>query len=288
MKQIVRIDQAPPRHWVGDGFHVQGMFSYNQNAADYSPFLMLDYGAPFDYAPNPNGKPRGVGAHPHRGFETVTMSYSGAITHRDSSGGGGVIGPGAVQWMTAGAGILHDEFHAPDFSAIGGEMHMVQLWVNLPAKDKMTPPRYQAIEAQQIVQIEVGRSRVRLVAGEQGTHKGPASTLTPMNVWDVQVVAGDTVDLPQPEGWTTLVLVQQGAVEVNASEAVGASQLVVLSRAGTGVSIRAVGDSDARVLLLAGQPINEPVAGYGPFVMNTQQEIRQAVMDFNAGKFGAI
>ncbi len=287
MKKIVRIDQAPPRHWVGDGFHVHSMFSYDRNAADYSPFLMLDYGAPYSYAPNA-GKPRGVGAHPHRGFETVTMAYSGAITHRDSAGGGGVIGPGDVQWMTAGAGIMHDEFHAPAFSASGGEMHMVQLWVNLPAKDKMTAPRYQAIEQAQIEQINVGQSSVRLIAGEQGAAHGPASTFTPMNVWDVQLAAGDSLELPQPEGWTTLVLVQVGAVQVNGSAAVGASQLVVLGSAGTGLTIKNASDKPAQVLLLAGEPIAEPVVGYGPFVMNTEQEIRQAVTDFNAGKFGRI
>ena len=290
MKTITRIDLAPPRHWVGDGFHVHSMFSYNANAADYSPFLMLDYGAPFVYAPN-TAKPRGVGAHPHRGFETVTIAYSGAITHRDSAGGGGVIGPGDVQWMTAGSGIIHDEFHDPDFSVAGGEMHMVQLWVNLPAKDKMTAPGYQAITNADITELKLGKSNassVRLIAGNRDSSVAPASTFTPMNVWDVQLAAGDTVNLPQPDGWTSLVLVQQGKVQVNDSKPVGASQLVVLSRKGTDLNITADAAAPARVLLLAGEPINEPVVGYGPFVMNTEQEIRQAVADYNRGAFGHI
>ena len=295
MKKISRIDLAPPRHWVGDGFHVHGMFSYNANAADYSPFLMLDYGAPYAYAPN-SGKPRGVGAHPHRGFETVTIAYAGAITHRDSAGGGGVIDVGDVQWMTAGAGIIHDEFHSPAFSAAGGEMHMVQLWVNLPAKDKMTPPKYQAISHADIAEVAVGKdgqSALRLIAGNldatNGAAKvtnGAASTFTPMCLWDVQIAAGDTVNLPQPEGWTCLVLVQQGSVQVNESAPVGASQLVVMQREGTGLALSAAVAS--RVLMMSGEPINEPVVGYGPFVMNTQAEIRQAVTDYNSGKFGKI
>jgi redox-sensitive bicupin YhaK (pirin superfamily) len=287
-KTIVRIDQAPPRHWVGDGFHVHSMFSYNRNAADYSPFLMLDYGAPYHFSPNFSSKPRGVGSHPHRGFETVTIAYTGAVKHRDSAGGGGIIAPGDVQWMTAGRGIVHDEFHAPAFSASGGEMHMVQLWVNLPRKDKMTAPGYQAIAQADIAQINIGQSSVRLIAGQHDAKTGPATTFTPMNLWDVQVAAGETLSLPQPEGWTTLVLVQIGEVKVNGSATVGSSQLVMLSRTGTGVTIAAPAQSAARVLLLAGQPIDEPVVGYGPFVMNSEQEIRQAVTDFNSGKFGQI
>ena len=285
MKPITRIDIAPPRHWVGDGFHVHGLFSYNANAADYSPFLMLDYGAPYVYEPN-TGKPRGVGAHPHRGFETVTIAYTGAITHRDSAGGGGVIGPGDVQWMTAGSGIIHDEFHAPEFSAAGGEMHMVQLWVNLPAKDKMTAPGYQAITNHDIAEVKLGESKLRLIAGSLDTHTAPASTFTPMRLWDLQLAAGDTVSLPQPESWTCLVLVQQGSVQVNGSKPVGASQLVVLSRSGTDLNITSA--SHSRVLLMAGEPINEPVVGHGPFVMNTEAEIRQAIMDYNRGAFGKI
>jgi redox-sensitive bicupin YhaK (pirin superfamily) len=293
IKQIIRIDSAPPRHWVGDGFHVHGMFSYNQDAHLYSPFLMLDYGAPYVCEPRDvvNGaSARGVGSHPHRGFETVTIAYSGAVAHRDSSGGGGIINPGDVQWMTAGSGLVHDEFHAEDFSKAGGTMHMVQLWVNLPAKDKMTKPGYQAITNAAIPEINLDAGSVRVIAGrhnQQGLQTdGAASTFTPMNVWDVRIKANQTLSLPQPEGWTTLLLVQSGSITVNGSQAAGAAQLMMLSRIGTVVDITA--STDTQLLLLAGEPINEPVFGYGPFVMNTKQEIVQAFEDFNAGKFGQI
>ncbi len=292
-KSIIRIDSAPPRHWVGDGFHVHGMFSYNQDAHLYSPFLMLDYGAPYVCEPRDvaNGAtPRGVGSHPHRGFETVTIAYSGEVAHRDSSGGGGIIGVGDVQWMTAGSGLVHDEFHSKAFSKSGGIMHMVQLWVNLPAKDKMTKPGYQAITQAAIPQTMLDGASVRVIAGSHNAHdvqaKGAAKTFTPMNVWDVRIKAGQTMSLPQPDGWTTLLLVQSGKIAVNDSNEVGAAQLVMLSRSGTDVSITA--SQDTQLLLLAGEPIDEPVVGYGPFVMNTEQEIRQAFVDFNAGKFGQI
>jgi quercetin 2,3-dioxygenase len=288
-KTIIRTDNAPPRHWVGDGFHVHSMFSYNQDADLYSPFLMLDYGAPYRCEPRDvaNGAtPRGVGSHPHRGFETVTIAYSGEVAHRDSSGGGGLIRAGDVQWMTAGSGLVHDEFHSPDFSQAGGDMHMVQLWVNLPAKDKMTKPGYQAIAKADIPQVKLDAGSVRCIAGSHAHSAGAATTFTPMNVWDVRIKSGQTMSLPQPEGWTTLALVQQGKVTVNGGAVTGAAQLVMLSRSGTEVSITA--SEDAQVLLLAGEPINEPVFGYGPFVMNTREEIIQAFEDFNAGKFGQI
>jgi len=295
-KSVIRIDSAPPRHWVGDGFHVHSMFSYNTDAHLYSPFLMLDYGAPYLCEPRDvaNGAtPRGVGSHPHRGFETVTIAYSGEVAHRDSSGGGGIIGVGDVQWMTAGSGLVHDEFHSPAFSQAGGEMHMVQLWVNLPAKDKMTQPGYQAIKNESIPQARWDGACARIIAASPTPYapadtppSGAAKTFTPMNVWDMRVEAGKTVSLPQPEGWTTLLLVQSGAVTVNGSKAAGAAQLVMLSRNGTEVSITAL--EATQLLLLAGEPINEPVFGYGPFVMNTKQEIMQAIDDFNAGKFGQI
>jgi len=296
-KSIIRIDNAPPRHWVGDGFHVHGMFSYNTDAHLYSPFLMLDYGAPYLCEPRDvasGATPRGVGSHPHRGFETVTIAYSGEVAHRDSSGGGGIIGVGDVQWMTAGSGLVHDEFHSPAFSQAGGTMHMVQLWVNLPAKDKMTKPGYQAITQADIPEAMLDGASVRVIAGSLTGHglqadaiaEGAATTFTPMNVWDVRIEAGKTISLSQPEGWTTLLLVQSGSVTVNGGKAAGAAQLVMLSRAGTDVSITAA--QNAQLLLLAGEPINEPVFGYGPFVMNTRSEIVQAIDDFNAGKFGVI
>jgi redox-sensitive bicupin YhaK (pirin superfamily) len=288
MKKIAHIAPAPARHWVGDGFPVHNMFGYGPGADLRSPFLMLDYGAATRFEPNPTPQRRGVGSHPHRGFETVTIVYDGEVEHRDSTGGGGVIGPGDIQWMTAGGGILHDEFHSAAYSRSGGPFEMVQLWVNLPAKDKMTAAHYQAIVDADVpaVALPDGAGRVRVIAGAFDGVKGPATTYTPMNVWDVTLAAGKAVTLPQPDGWTTLALVQHGTVQVNDEQIVREKQLVTFRRDGDAVRLEANGD--ARVLLLAGEPIDEPVVGYGPFVMNSEQEIRQAIADFNAGRFGRM
>ncbi len=285
-KKVLSVHSAPDRHWVGDGFPVHSMFSYTGDTARTSPFLMLDYGAPTRF--EPTTQRRGVGTHPHRGFETVTIVYEGEVEHLDSTGGGGVIGPGDVQWMTAGSGILHQEFHSSNYAKAGGPFEMVQLWVNLPAKDKMTKPGYQGITDKQIpaVALADGAGTVRLIAGEQGGAKGPARTFTPMNVWDVRLKAGKAAELPQPEGWTVLVVVLAGNVRVNGGQVLKPAQMVSLAKEGEGLSITA--DTDAKVLLLAGQPIDEPVVGYGPFVMNTREEIVQAVNDFNGGKFGRM
>lgn len=288
MKQVIQIFKAPARHWVGDGFPVHSMFSYDREAERFSPFLLLDYAAPTAFPPQPPGAPsRGVGAHPHRGFETVTIVFAGEVAHRDSTGNGGIIGAGDVQWMTAGSGIVHEEFHAENFSRNGGAFHMAQLWVNLPAKDKMTAPGYQGIGAAAIRVVELADGgKVRVIAGEFNGHRGPAHTHTPMNVWEVNVGAGKSLELAQPDGWTTLLLVTGGSVRVNGSEAVTAAQLAMLSRDGTQLRIDA--QSDAAMLLLAGEPIPEPVVGYGPFVMNNQQQIVQAFNDYHSGKFGKM
>lgn len=287
-KKILGIGHAPGRHWVGDGFPVHGMFGYSgPGVAQRSPFLMLDYAAPTTFSPNPGGR-RGVGQHPHRGFETVTIVYAGEVEHRDSTGQGGVIGPGDVQWMTAGSGILHEEFHSEAYSRSGGPFEMVQLWVNLPAKDKMTAPGYQAVLGSAIPEVALpdGVGRVRVIAGDFDGAQGPARTFTPMNVWDVRLVAGATARLPQADGWTTLLVVLDGTVQINGEAVLRQAQMVTLSTEGEGVVIEA--NADAKVLLLAGAPIDEPVVGYGPFVMNTQAEIAEAIRDFNAGKFGRM
>ena len=284
-KRILDIRSAPGRHWVGDGLPVHNLFGYNgPGVAERSPFLMLDYGAPYDFGPTT--KQLGVGQHPHRGFETVTVVYSGELAHRDNAGGGGTIGPGDVQWMTAGGGIIHEEFHSPGFARTGGTLEMAQLWVNLPAKDKMTPPGYQPITAAQIPVVELpeGAGRVRVIAGQWSTAQGPARTFTPIHMLDVALAAGRTAELPQPEGWTTLVVVASGSASVNGAEPVTGPAVVTLSTAGEGVTVQA--ESDAKLLLLAGEPIDEPVVGYGPFVMNSQQQIVDAVNDFNSGRFG--
>jgi redox-sensitive bicupin YhaK (pirin superfamily) len=287
LKTILGTTSAPGRHWVGDGFPVHGMFGYSgDGVAARSPFLMLDYAAPTRFEPSAHR--RGVGQHPHRGFETVTIVYSGEVEHRDSTGQGGVIGPGDVQWMTAGSGILHEEFHSTDYASRGGPFEMVQLWVNLPAKDKLAAPGYQGILDTQIpsVVLPEGVGSVRVIAGEYDGHAGPARTFSPINVWDVRLRAGAVADLPQPEGWTTLLVVLAGTVQVNGEAVLREAQMATLSTTGSGVRIEANGD--AKLLLLAGQPIDEPVVGYGPFVMNSQQEIIQAIADFNGGKFGRM
>lgn len=288
MKNVLSTRSAPSRHWVGNGFPVHGMFGYDAGAAERSPFLLLDYAAPTHF--DPTTTRRGVGQHPHRGFETVTIVYDGEVEHRDSTGQGGVIGPGDVQWMTAGSGILHEEFHSTHYAQTGGPFEMVQLWVNLPAKDKMTPPGYQAIQSADIPVLPLTDAagevagQVRVIAGQFDTVQGPAQTFTPMNVWDVRVQGGRTVSLAQAEGWASMLVVLEGTVQVNGETVLRPAQMATLSAQGREIRIESSGD--AKLLLLAGEPIDEPVVGYGPFVMNSQAEIVQAIDDFNSGKFG--
>ena len=287
-KKILDVTSAPGRHWVGDGFPVHGMFGYSgPGVAERSPFLMLDYAARTEFPPN-TGYRRGVGQHPHRGFETVTIVYDGEVEHRDSTGQGGVIGRGDVQWMTAGGGILHEEFHSQDYSRTGGPFEMVQLWVNLPARDKMAPGGYQAITDAQIPAqpLPDDAGIVRVIAGDYDGATGPARTFTPMNVLDVRLSAGKTIELPQPEGWTTLLVVLAGTVQVNGESVLREAQMATLSTEGTGLTIEA--NSDAKVLVLAGEPIDEPVVGYGPFVRKSGAQIAEAIRDLNSGKFGSM
>jgi redox-sensitive bicupin YhaK (pirin superfamily) len=270
---------------VGNGFPVRSLISYHGDAQQFSPFLLLDYAGPAQF---PAGTDRrGVGEHPHRGFETVTIVYQGEVEHRDSTGSGGKIGPGDVQWMTAARGILHDEFHSQAFTQSGGTLEMVQLWVNLPAKDKMSKPGYQNLLDRDIPSVDLpdGAGRVRVIAGEFNGHKGPAHTFTPIDVWDVRLSKGRAAKFDVPEGRTLAVIVLHGPVLVN-DQVVREAQRVSLDRIGTELNIEA--NNDATVLVLSGEPINEPVVGYGPFVMNTAAEIETAMRDFNSGKFGAI
>jgi len=286
MRKLVVVQDAPRPHWVGDGFPVRSMFSAQTHGAALSPFILLDYAPPTEFAPAPHK--RGVGVHPHRGFETVTIVYAGEVDHRDSTGNGGHIGPGDVQWMTAASGILHEEFHSAAFTKNGGTMEMVQLWVNLPAKDKMTPPGYQTLLDGQIpsVALENGAGRVRVIAGAYGAAKGPAKTFTPINIWDVRLNRDGKATFELPEGHTLGVLVQSGTVSLNGEQVARDAQFAVFAREGREITLEA--NNDAKLLLLSGAPIEEPVAWYGPFVMNTEAEIRQAITDFNAGKFGDI
>ncbi len=274
------------RHWVGDGFPVRSLFSYASHGARVSPFLLLDYAGPHYF--EPAERPRGVGEHPHRGFETVTIVYDGEVEHRDSAGNGGVIGRGDVQWMTAAGGILHEEFHSKGFTKSGGAFRMVQLWVNLPAKDKMAPAGYQSILNSDIPVVDLGAGvgTARIIAGAFGAAKGPAKTFTPVNVWDLRLNAGADVTLDLPEGHTAMLVVLSGHVTVNGAEAAGEAEIVLFDRAGTQAAVHA--DGDATLLVLTGEPIDEPIVGMGPFVMNSDAEIRQAFDDFNSGKFGEM
>jgi quercetin 2,3-dioxygenase len=286
MKKVLGRYGNETGHWVGDGFPVRSLFSYNSLGRHISPFLLLDYAGPHVFAPTPER--RGVGQHPHRGFETVTIVYEGGVEHRDSSGGGGVIGPGDVQWMTAGAGLIHDEFHSQGFARAGGPLRMVQLWVNLPAKDKMTRPAYQSLLAADIptVNLPDAAGAARIIAGRFGEAAGPARTFTPVNVWDVRLHRATLTQLALPEGHTAMIVVLSGQVTANGQQTAGPAQMLLLDRAGDSVVLAA--DADSTLLILTGEPIDEPIVGYGPFVMNSQDEIRQAVADFNSGRFGQI
>ena len=286
MKRVQGIFSAPRGHWVGDGFPVRSLFEYRSQGKALSPFLLLDHAGPAHF--DATNERHGVGQHPHRGFETVTIVYAGEVAHRDSTGQGGLIGPGDVQWMTAGAGILHEEFHGEGFARLGGELEMVQLWVNLPARDKTTPPGYQAIRSADIpvVTLPDSAGTARIIAGELAGRRGPAKTFTPIKVWDLRLAAGGVAELPLPQGWSTGIVVLRGTVLVNGHAVLHGDQVAVLDRNGVGVTLEA--DNDAVVLLLAGEPIDEPIVGYGPFVMNSEAEIRQAIEDFNNGRFGDI
>lgn len=284
MKTIDTILRNDTPHWVGDGFPVRSLFSYQRDTAAISPFLLFDYAGPWTFEPV-EGHRRGVGEHPHKGFETVTIVYDGEVSHRDSTGGGGTIGTGEVQWMTAGSGVLHEEFHSPGYAKTGGPFRMVQLWVNLPAKDKLTPARYQAITRDMIGEVALYGARVRVIAGEFEGTKGPASTFTPINLWDVRLAADARITLPLPQGHTSMIAVLSGHVTID-GRGVREAEIARLSRSGNGVAITA--DGDAMLLVMTGEPIDEPVFGHGPFVMNSEAEIREAIADFNAGKFGAL
>lgn len=286
MKQLIGIYHSPQGHWVGDGFPVRTLFSYDRMGKPLSPFLLLDYAGPAEFAPS--AERRGVGEHPHRGFETVSIVYSGEVDHRDSAGNGGSIGPGDVQWMTAAAGLLHEEFHSPAFTRRGGVLEMAQLWVNLPAKDKSAPPRYQTIVAADIpaVQLPDGAGLVRVIAGDYAGHKGPAKTYTRLNVWDVRLNAGARVTLPLVEGHNTAIAVLRGELALEEAQAAGPADLVLFTAAGGELEMHA--RRDTTLLLLSGEPIDEPIVGYGPFVMNTRQEIETAFRDLQAGRFGQM
>jgi quercetin 2,3-dioxygenase len=286
MKKLQRIHQSSERHWVGNGFPVRSVFDYNGLGRELSPFLLLDYAAPYPFPPG--RERRGVGAHPHKGFETVTVAYQGDLEHRDSSGGGGRIGAGDVQWMTAGKGIVHEEFHSGEFTQRGGTLQMVQLWVNLRAKDKLAPPGYQTLLKGQIPNVALPQNAgmVRVIAGDYAGHEGPAKTFTPINLWDVNLRRGGTVELMLPDGHTTALLVLSGKVMLDGEREGVEGDLAIFSRAGHGVALKA--SADAKLLVMGGEPIAEPIVGQGPFVMNSRAEIQQAFEDYQLGRMGEL
>jgi len=286
MKKLMSVQGNDRGHWVGDGFPVRTLFFYQDMGEQMSPFLMLDFAGPMQFPPTTERK--GVGSHPHRGFETVTFVYEGEVAHKDSTGQGGVIGPGDVQWMTAGAGILHEEFHSDAFARDGGLMQMIQLWVNLPAKDKMTMPGYQPILRQQIPELTLANASgtARVIAGSFGGQTGPARTFTPLQVVDLKLMKGATLTIPVPEGWSTGLVVLHGAVRAQEGSVATDAQMLMYEHTGQDIAVQVLEDTVA--LLLCGEPIQEPIFGHGPFVMNTKAEIIQAIEDFNSGRFGRI
>ena len=285
-RTVEGIHESTTFHWVGNGFHVSTYFPSDELPPErVSPFVLMDYGPPKDFAPLAHGR-RGVGWHPHRGFETVTMAWEGAVAHRDNTGRAGVIGPGDVQWMTAASGIFHEEYHEESFTRRGGRMHMMQLWVNLPRKDKMTTPGYQPITAADIPSVPVpGGGHVRVIAGEHEGTRGPAHTFTPITMLDAQLVKGARLPVTVPASYNTLAVVSKGSVRAGGFLA---SVGKVVLFANDAPQLELVAEEDAHVIVLSGAPLHEPVVQYGPFVMNSAAEIERAMLDVNSGKFGPI
>jgi redox-sensitive bicupin YhaK (pirin superfamily) len=285
-KRVVKIVGPRGQHWVGDGFPVRQMFGYNDLGQNISPFLLLDYAGPVSFPAT--HERRGVGAHPHRGFETVTIVYSGEVEHRDSVGHKGRIGAGDVQWMTAGAGVLHEEMHGEHFRKVGGPFELVQLWVNLPASLKMVSPRYQTLLATDIPSLKLtdGRSSLRLIAGEFQGKIGPAQTHTQINIWDMFLAKGSRHELKVPTGHTAVLFCLEGSLVLESGKALNGPQLGVLERDGQVIQIEATAES--KVLFLGGAPIEEPIVGMGPFVMNSKEELQKAFEDYDSGLFGAL
>ena len=286
VKKVEKILAPPPRHWVGDGFNVHGFFPHGPLTGNrMSPFFLLDYNALTQFPPRE--EPFGVGPHPHRGFETVTIAYKGKVEHHDSRGGGGIIEEGDVQWMTAGSGLLHKEFHEQESNREGGPFQMVQLWVNLPARDKMTTPKYQAITNAEMGRVALSNGgEVEIIAGEFGGTKGPATTFTPVHLFNLKPIKGETIELSFPTGYTTAVLAIEGSALINGSQKLSVNNLALLERDGETFTVEAL--EDGIFLVMSGEPIDEPIAQYGPFLMNTHAEIAQAIDDYQQGKFGYL
>ncbi len=285
LKKLERIIPPPPPHMVGDGFRVHNFFPSSgiQNKQRMSPFFMLDYASPYNFLPSE--KQRGVDVHPHRGFETVTIAYQGKVAHHDSAGNHGVIGEGDVQWMTAASGVLHKEYHEKDFSKKGGTFQMVQLWVNLPARYKMSAPQYQEIKKEMLGQLTFEGGLLEVIAGNYKDVKGPASTFSPLHVFNLHLESQAEFILELPENFNTGLLAIKGSVTIQ-DQSVPSDHFALFQNVGSTISIKAT--TSATLLVLSGQPLDEPIVAYGPFLMNSWEEIEQAVEDFNNGKFGVL
>ncbi|PHR12663.1 MAG: short-chain dehydrogenase [Aequorivita sp.] len=287
-RKLERVLTPPPPHMVGDGFRVHQYIPGGLGAGfeRMDPFIMMDYNSKF-YFP-PTDKPRGVGVHPHRGFETVTIAYKGSVAHHDSAGNSGVIAEGDVQWMTAASGILHKEYHEKNFSKAGGDFQMVQLWINLPAKDKMSAPKYQGLTNAEMKKVQLPNNAgiVEVIAGEFNGEKGPAFTFTPVHMLNAKLNKGGNATFSFPETFNTVILVVEGNIKVNNSEEIKTDGLGLFENEGDTFTIEAL--DNTVVLVLSGEPIKEPIAAQGPFVMNTRAELIQAISDFNMGKFGYL
>jgi len=286
IKSVERIVAPPPIHWVGDGFKVHGFFPHGPLTGErMSPFFLLDYNELTNFPPRE--EPFGVGPHPHRGFETVTIAYKGKVAHHDSRGGGGVIGEGDVQWMTAGSGLLHKEYHEQEYNRTGGPFQMVQLWVNLPSKDKMTEPKYQAITNSEMGRVGLPNGgEVEIIAGTFGGVKGPASTFTSVHLYNLKPKKGEKIELSFPSGYTTAILAIEGSALINGEQKLPTNNLALFGLKGEDITVEAL--EDGIFLLMSGEPLNEPIAQYGPFLMNTNLEIAEAIDDFRTGKFGYL
>jgi redox-sensitive bicupin YhaK (pirin superfamily) len=288
IKKVELVIPPGSTHWVGDGFRVHNFIpsAYHLEMERMNPFILLDYSSKMQFPPS--DKPKGVGVHPHRGFETVTIAYKGRIAHKDSAGGGGVIGEGDVQWMTAASGILHKEYHESEWSKIGGDFHMVQLWVNLPAKDKMSEPKYQPITNSSMgtFLLPEGAGMVEVIAGNYRTVNGPACTFTPIHLMNAKINQNAKAEFYFPSDYNTALLVVEGNIKVNDDEKVPADHFVLFENKGETFTIEAFEKS--LVLIMSGKPLNEPITAQGPFVMNTRQELLQAFDDYNNGRFGYL
>jgi len=287
-KKVEMVMKPREPHFVGDGFRVHNFIpsGYSLTMQRMDPFILLDYNSKFHFPAT--DKPKGVGVHPHRGFETVTIAYQGKVAHHDSSGGGGVIGVGDVQWMTAASGVLHKEYHEEEWSKKGGNFQMVQLWVNLPAKDKMSAPKYQSLKNKDIKRyvMEDGQGEIEVIAGDYNGVKGSASTFTPVHLYNARLKRGGSAEFSFPAEFNTALLVIEGSVKINGGENVPTDHFILMENKGEEFTV--VADEDALVLVLSGKPIGEPIAARGPFVMNTNVELEQAMRDFNMGKFGYL